>query len=98
MELGDTRDLKKVIARRLRQTRVALDLKQYEFADATGLGRVTYNQFETGKRQISVAAAISIAMRFGVTTDWILLGDPSGLPLDLFNKMRASAWATTSSP
>ena len=87
----DIGDIKIDVSRRLRRTRCAIGLQQFEFANEIGVGRSTYNLIETGTRQITIQVVLAIASRFGITTDWILLGDPSGLRMDMHNKIRSIA-------
>ena len=75
------------IAARLRATREALGLKQAPFADAAGVKRPTYNQWEKGKGRPGLDDAIKIADAHNLTLDWIYFGDASGLPLRLVGKI-----------
>ncbi len=80
---------------RLRLTRVAIGvldggrpIAQGAFAEAAQLQPNTYNQFEQGRRLISVQAALQICDAYGITLDWIYAGDPSGLRYDLATVIR----------
>lgn len=84
----DTGDLLMDVARRLRMTRLALGLTQAEIAERTGLGRTQYNQFETGKRILTLTAALSLSEKFAVSLDWLYRGDASSLPHKLFIKIQ----------
>ena len=75
------------IAARLRATRDALQLKQAEFADAAGVKRSTYNQWEKAKGRPGLDDAIKLAEVHGLTLDWIYFGDASGLPVRLVGKI-----------
>lgn len=74
---------KKEVGERLRQLRESLGLNQTEFARRHTMGVSAYNMYELGERLIPVHKAQVIAVRSGVTLDWIYSGDPSGLPLKL---------------
>lgn len=78
------------IAKRLRATRAALDdIKQAQFADGAGIARNTYNQWEKAKGRPSLDDAIKLADAYGLTLDWIYLGDASGLPLRIASRLAA---------
>lgn len=82
----------KATGRRLKETRLALDFaNQKDFAKEIGMDKTTYNPFETGKRRITLAAAIRIKQRFAITLDWIYCADPSGLPAKVFQKINRTA-------
>lgn len=87
----DTGDLKRDVARRLAKTRKALGLEQEVFGREAGLSQPRYNQYETGRRLLTLAAARALCNRFTLTLDWIYRGDPSGLPYRLAEKLRSSA-------
>lgn len=75
-------DSVKVIAARLIRTRLALGYDtQAEFAETLGLGKGTYNPFETGQRRISLEAAIKMREVHKIPLDWIFCGDHAGLPV-----------------
>lgn len=75
------------IAKRLRATREALELKQREFAGLAGIAANTYNQWEKGERRPGLDQAIRLADAHRITLDWIYLGDMSGLPLKISVKL-----------
>ena len=83
----DTGKLKTDVARRLRETRQALSADQQSFGEGAGLSQPQYNQYETGKRLLSLKAAIALCSRYLLTLDWLYRGDPSGLPYNLHNKI-----------
>lgn len=64
----------KDVARRLRMTREALALHQAEFAGAAGLSQPQYSQFETGKRLLSLKAALLLHAEYKISLDWLFLG------------------------
>lgn len=90
----DVGDLAADVGRRLSLVRRALDLNQQEFGARAGLSQPQYNQFETGKRRLSLDAALALCHVYSLTLDYLYRGDPSGLPYRLatrINEIRASA-------
>ncbi len=85
----DTGDLRADVARRLALTRKAFGLPQQDFGTAAGMSQPQYNQFETGKRLLTLPYALSLCERYGLTLDWLYRGDPSGLPYALHEKIRS---------
>jgi transcriptional regulator with XRE-family HTH domain len=78
------------IARRLRATRDALELKKGQFAGLAGIASNTYSQWESGKRRPHLDEAIRLADAHRITLDWIYLGDASGLPLKISSRLSAA--------
>lgn len=85
----DTGDLARDVARRLARSRRALGLDQEMFGDGAGLSQPRYNQYETGRRLLTLAAAMALCERYNLTLDWIYRGDPSGLPYRLADALRS---------
>ncbi len=79
------------IAHRLEITRAALGLSQAEFADAAGIARNTYNQWERGKGRPQLDGAIALCRAFNLTLDWIYFGDMNGLSYQLAQKLTSAA-------
>lgn len=89
----DTGDLASDVGRRLSLARRALGLNQQEFGVRAGLSQPQYNQFETGKRRLTIEAAMSLCHVYSLTLDYLYRGDPSGLPYrlaDAINKLRTT--------
>lgn len=84
----DTGDLAADVARRLALTRRALDLDQQTFGETAGLAQPRYNQYETGRRLLTLSAAMMLCERYLLTLDWIYRGDPSGLPNRLHERIK----------
>lgn len=80
-----------VIGERLVRARLALGLTQSELADAAGIGRNTYNQWERGKGRPGLGEALKLCDKFGLTLDWIYRGDPSGLPFRIASGLQLKA-------
>ena len=76
------------VARRLVQTRLALEVGQSEFAKRAGLAQNTYNQFERGKRRLSLEAAHALCDEYRLTLDWLYRGDLSSMPHALAGTLR----------
>ncbi len=81
---------KEAIGKRLQLSRDALGFQQGDFADRLGIARNTYNQYEKGVNKPPVEAAMKMRQEFGLLLDWIYAGDPSGLRLDLADKIKAA--------
>lgn len=62
------------VAARIKSLRVKEGLNQATFAQSLGVKVTQYNNWETGLRQPSVAAAIKICETYGVTLDWLFRG------------------------
>lgn len=74
----------KEVANRLEALRVAQGFaNQADMAQAINAEVGTYNHWATGRRLISVSAAIRVCAVTGATLDYIYRGDVSGLPLRL---------------
>lgn len=85
----DTGDLKADVARLLALARMAMKLEQESFGEGAGLSQPRYNQYETGRRLLTLDAAMSLCERYSLTLDWIYRGDPSGLPVRLWDEIKA---------
>jgi transcriptional regulator with XRE-family HTH domain len=68
---------------RLRACRFALGLTIVELAKSLDLGTVRWSQFERAERLPSPDCVARLRRRYGVTMDYVYLGDPSGLPSHL---------------
>ena len=76
------------IALRLLQTRTVLNVGQTDFATKAGLAQNTYNQFERGKRRLSLEAAHALCDEYRLTLDWLFRGDLNGIPHALAKALR----------
>lgn len=86
---GDTGDLARDVARRLAAARKALGLDQEEFGAGGNLSQPRYNQYETGRRLLTLSAAMALCERYNLTLDYLYRGDPSGLPYRLADKVKS---------
>ena len=81
IEDDDRNELAAEVGLRLSRTRRALGIAdQLEFGRRAGLSQPQYHQFETGKRRLSLDAALALCRVYGLSLDWLYRGDPSGLP------------------
>ena len=62
------------VAARVKVLRLKSGLSQADFAKSLGVKVTQYGNWETGFRQPSVAAAITICEAHGVTLDWLFRG------------------------
>lgn len=86
------------VASRLEMTRVALGYEdQAAFAAKAGLAQNRYNQYENGKRPLTLAAALKLRAAFGVTLDWLFCGDRNGLPHAIWSALPADQSALLAS-
>lgn len=76
------------IAKRLTLARLAYDLDQQAFGVRAGLSQPQYNQFETGRRMLTLPAAMRLCDEYNLTLDWLFRNEPSGLPRDLWLSIR----------
>ena len=83
------------IGYRLTLTREVLGKGQQDFADAAGINASAYNQYERGKRRISVEHAHKLCDHYHLTLDWIYRGDISGLKYQTVEAIRALRTART---
>lgn len=85
---SDSGDLTQDVERRLALARKAIGVDQQEFGTAAGLSQPRYNQYEKGKRLLTLDAAMKLCEHYGLTLDWLYRGDPSGLPYRLHDRTR----------
>lgn len=86
---GDDDTSPEAIGSRLELTRVAMRMAQNDFCGKAGIAPNTYNQYERGKKRPSLENALKLAQTYGLTLDWIYLGDPSGLRYELADAIKA---------
>lgn len=84
-------DTVKTIARRLTQSRDALELNAADLCRQISIAPNRWSQYERGDRRITLQIAIKLCERYGLTLDWIYRGDPSGLPQRLATKIKTAA-------
>lgn len=74
-------DEQQVVARRLKQLRGSLGLTQEEFVEIIGISQNRYAMYESGMRPLTLEVAAKIAVKTGVTLDWLYFGANAGLPM-----------------
>jgi len=84
-------DLAIAVGRRLAAVRKALGLNQIEFAAPANLSQPQYNQFENGKRLLTVEAALRLCAVYSLSMDYLYRGDIGGLPMRLVALLRERA-------
>lgn len=75
------------IARRLAALVEALGHNQTSFANLIGISQPALNNYLKAIRRPDIDVAISIQIKTGATLDWIYLGDRSGLPGRLLERL-----------
>ncbi|MGD9671278.1 MAG: helix-turn-helix domain-containing protein [Hyphomicrobiaceae bacterium] len=80
IDSDDSDDLTAGIAQRLLITRTVIGISQLEFGKGAGLSQPQYHQYESGKRRLTLDAALSLCSAYNLTLDWLYRGDLSGLP------------------
>lgn len=63
------------MAQRLRMVREVLEANQAEVARNVGVSSVAWNRYEKGARDIDPGALASFCRFYGVSADWVLLGE-----------------------
>jgi len=77
----------KDIARRLEALMTALELNQVGFARLIGVSQPALNNYLKGLRRPDADVMINMTIKTGATLDWLYLGDRSGLPARLLEKL-----------
>lgn len=67
------------LARRLDLAADAIELSRSEIAKVIGVSQPRFSNWTTGQNKPDWFAVAKFCRRFGVSADWILLGDVSGL-------------------
>ncbi len=75
---------------RLREIREKTDMSQFDVADAIGISRSTYANYECDRRQASYETLLRLAELFHVSVDYILCRD-EGQPIVKDDELRARA-------
>ena len=79
------------IGQRLRLLRMALMPRssRAQFARLVGLSRTTWVKCEIGTARLSLTTALVLHQKFGVSLDWVYLGDGRTMPQGLMMKIAA---------
>lgn len=86
----DEDGFRREVGNRLRRTREAFEMQQKEFAAAAGIAFNTYNQYEQGARLMRLENALALCNCFDLTLDWIYRGEPGGLQLHVWKRIRTT--------
>lgn len=68
------------VGERLQRVREILKLSKRDFAAAAGLKEQVYGPFETGKRRLSLNAALRLRERYDLTFEFMYFGKTQDLP------------------
>lgn len=80
---------KESIAERLRITRAVFGYSQGEFGAKAGLKANTYNQYEQAIKRPSLGSAAKLCKTYGLTMDWIFLGDQGAMEWRLVQAIKS---------
>lgn len=69
------------IAARLKMARAVEGVDQKTFAAEAGLNLSQYKNWETGAYRISLDGALMLRERYGITLEYIYVGDVDSLPM-----------------
>lgn len=69
------------IADRLRAAREVEGADQRTFAEAAGLKYTQYKNWESGAYRIGLDGALALRERYGITLEFIYIGDVDSLPM-----------------
>lgn len=79
------------VGRRITMLRRVLGMKQSEFADVCGFQRGELAAWESGGRRPSIQKASQITARYPeITLDWLFLGDPRHMTVDMMERLAAA--------
>lgn len=71
------------VAERLRWHREMLNLTQAEFAERIGKKRAAYGLWEAGTHRLSLDGALAIRETYGLSLDFMYVGNDDALPMSL---------------
>lgn len=84
----DTEVLAQNVGRRLRQIREIYGHDMKTFGENAGLSQPRYHVYEHGTRLLTLNAAMKLCRAYNLTLDYVYMGDPSGLPARIVDKLR----------
>jgi transcriptional regulator with XRE-family HTH domain len=76
------------IGDRLRLTREAKGLSQATWCKLVDIETQAWNNYERGRKRISIDQALKVVKFAGVTLDWIYRGEQAGLALEMAMAIR----------
>lgn len=75
------------VGARLLQSFTALGKKPADICKLFGLSQQRMSNYINGKRPLDIEVAMKLYARFGLTLDWLYLGDIRSLPYDLAQRI-----------
>jgi transcriptional regulator with XRE-family HTH domain len=84
---GRTRQARQDMGQRLKALRMALGMTQLRLASAMGVSCPTVSAWESGRNPIDIVTLAQAARQFGFTTDYVALGDLSGIEPGLAGRL-----------
>lgn len=73
------------IAARIRWHRGLMSMTQSDYADAISVKRTRLAVWETGTQRLSLDGALALRRKWGLSLDFLYLGDAGALPMTLCN-------------
>ena len=73
------------ITERLTTLRKVVEINAAALCRTTKFSANRWSQYETGDRPLTLAAAIVLKEKYGVSLDWIYFGEAANLPKRLFD-------------
>ncbi|MFS8181470.1 helix-turn-helix transcriptional regulator [Pseudovibrio denitrificans] len=74
-------------ATRLRAVRKYFGMNQKDFAANADIQYKSYNQWESGDFRVSIPGAIKLRERYGISMDFIYIGNIDALPTKMANEL-----------
>lgn len=75
------------VGNRFRLSIAAIGKKPADIARLYGKSQQLISNYIRGERPLDVELAVKLHARFGITLEWLYLGDMKGLPYELAQKM-----------
>ena len=72
-----------ICGKRLRAAREALGIEAKEAARSAGAGASTWSMWENGHRLADPLAVARFCARYGISMDWVYMGDTRGMSPEL---------------
>ena len=88
MKIESSPRWRKMVGQRLEMSIAAMGNKPAEIARLLGITQQRLSNYITGSRPLDIAIAIQLCQRFGLTLDWLYIGDMAGLRFDLAQRMK----------
>jgi transcriptional regulator with XRE-family HTH domain len=78
---------RKMVGRRLEQSLIAIGKKPAEIARLFGISQQRLSNYITGARPLDIEVAMKLSARFGITLDWLYMGDIRSLPYEIAQRI-----------